>query len=382
MALRRLPGLLLPLVVAAQPLCAQSPAAAREIDELVAWLAGTFDSKDQAEPDKDYQVIRMVTVVVPKSLLSFGAPVLYREQATLDGADRPTLQRLMRIEQDPGGKILVRLFELKDPISAAGKWRDASDLALFGKNDVREREGCLVTLRPVGDRYEGGTSGKGCVSSLRGAAYATSEVKIWKDRIETWDRGYDGDGKQVWGPTKGPYHFVKRSAGIPDDAIPGSGQPPVLPVVAVPPIKGPPERSLSIVGIGASDVMSSAVLRTNPSATIVRVDGEGATYRGVPLAALLKARGIPSDSDTARRVLASAVLVATGADDSVSAFSAEEIFLSKDSFFLVFEKDGEPLGTDGLLMLLDVRSPSRNVRGLRSLEWRVLAAPPSGSAKQ
>ena len=234
MALRRLPGLLLPLVLAAQPLWAQSPAAAREIDEIVAWLAGTFDSKDQAELDKDYQVIRMVTVAVPKSLLSFGAPVLYREQATPDGADRPTLQRFMRIEQDPGGKILVRLFELKDPISAAGKWRDASDLALFGKNDVREREGCLVTLRAVGDRYEGGTSGEGCVSSLRGAAYATSEVRIWKDRLETWDRGYDGDGKQVWGPAKGPYHFVKRSAGIPADAVPSAGQPPVLPVVAAP----------------------------------------------------------------------------------------------------------------------------------------------------
>ena len=219
---------LVALLAAALPIRAEG--GSPQVEELVAWLTGTFDSKNQADVDKDYQVVRMVTVAVPKSRLSFGAPVLYREQATLDRTDRPYLQRFLRIEEDPGGTILVRFFELKDPIAAAGKWRDASDLGLFGKNDVRERDGCLVTLRRVGDRYEGGTTGTRCVSSLRGAAYATSEVRIWRDRLETWDRGYDGDGTQVWGPAKGPYHFVKRSAGTPADPAPGASRAPVPPV--------------------------------------------------------------------------------------------------------------------------------------------------------
>jgi CpeT protein len=386
-------------LLAALPLRAQPAPASREIDELVAWLSGTFDSTEQADLDQDTQAVRMVTVAVPKSLLSFGAPVLYREQAAVDRPDRPYLQRFMRVEQDPGGSILVRVFELKDPIAAAGKWREASDLGLFGKNDVRERDGCLVTLRPAGDRFEGGTSGKRCVSSLRGAAYATSEVRIWRDRLETWDRGYDADGKQVWGPLKGPSRFVKRSAGIPSDALPGAGRPPAVPVVAppaavaaraapVPPPAAmvhevdPPEADsrgeASLFGIGQRTVFSGDVLRANPAATTVRVAGEGAAYRGVRLAALLDAHGVSSEGAAARHALASAVLVATGADDSVSAFSAEELFLSKDSFFLVFERDGKPLGTDGPLMLLDLESPTRNVKRLRSLEWRSLAVSPPG----
>ena len=398
-------GLFALAFLAALPLRAQTAAPSREIDELVAWLSGTFDSTEQAELDKDTQAVRMVTVTVPKSLLSFGAPVLYREQAAVDRLDRPYLQRFMRVEKDPGGAILVRLFELKDPIAAAGKWREASDLGLFGKNDVRERDGCLVTLRPVGDRFEGGTSGKRCVSSLRGAAYATSEVRIWRDRLETWDRGYDGDGKQVWGPSKGPYRFVKRSEGIPSDALPGAGRPPAIPVVTprtvvltpaapAPPVLQPPPKideedpsegtrraDVPLTGIGLSDVISSDAVRTNPAAATIRVAGEGAAYRGVRLATLLDAQGIPSESAAARRVLASAVLVATGGDDSVSAFSAEEIFLSKDSFFLVFERNGKPLGTDGPLMILDVKSPSRNVKRLRRLEWRSLAVSPPGGDK-
>jgi len=102
MAPRPSPGLFGLALLAALPLRAQPAAPSREIDELVAFLSGTFDSTEQADLDKDYQAVRMVTVAVPKSLLSFGAPVLYREQAALDRLDRPYLQRFMRVEKDPG----------------------------------------------------------------------------------------------------------------------------------------------------------------------------------------------------------------------------------------------------------------------------------------
>jgi len=401
MALRPSLGLVGLAFLAALPLGAQAPSASREVDELVAWLSGTFDSKEQTDLGGEAPAVRMVTVAVPKSLLSFGAPVLYREEAAVDRPDRPFRQRFFRIEQDAAGAILVRVFELKDPISAAGKWRDASDLGLFGKNDVREREGCLVTFRRLGDEYEGGTTGTRCVSSIRGAAYATSEAKIWRDRIEEWDRGFDGDRKQVWGPVKAPTRFVKRSTDVPGDLVSGAGRgssppivaPPTAPVAPAAPAtpipaqargnqsSPPPDGDLAIVWIGPGDTVSPEGLRTDRAAMAVRVEEEGATYRGVPLAALLGARGIHADTVAARRLLASALLVAKGADDSVSVFSAEEIFLSKDSYFVVFEKNEKQLGADGPLMLVDVTSPSRNVKRLRSLEWRSLAVSPPGGEK-
>jgi len=59
------------------------------------------------------------------------------------------------------------------------------------------------------DTYEGSTEGNNCESDLRGAKYATSEVKISKDGIISWDRGYDAEGKQVWGAEKGGYIFKR-----------------------------------------------------------------------------------------------------------------------------------------------------------------------------
>ena len=73
------------------------------------------------------------------------------------------------------------------------------------------RSGCEVILYRADDGYfKGGTIDKNCSSDLRGASYATSEVMIDKDKMITWDRGFDESGNQVWGATKGGYIFKKK----------------------------------------------------------------------------------------------------------------------------------------------------------------------------
>jgi hypothetical protein len=57
------------------------------------------------------------------------------------------------------------------------------------------------------NRFEGKTSEGTCPSDLRNAAYATSEVKLDRKKMCSWDRGYNKEGKQVWGATKGAYIF-------------------------------------------------------------------------------------------------------------------------------------------------------------------------------
>jgi hypothetical protein len=46
---------------------------------------------------------------------------------------------------------------------------------------------------------------------MRGASYATSEVVLRDDGLDTWDRGFDDAGKQVWGATKGAYQFRRTN---------------------------------------------------------------------------------------------------------------------------------------------------------------------------
>ncbi len=207
-------ALLAALVAAASPAAPEAPASA---GEAAAWATGLFDTRDQAALDPEVRPVRLVTVAVPKSRLSFGAPVLYWEEAFSDRLDRPEVQRFLRFEEDATGKLLARLFALKERLVAAGKWSNPSDLALFGKNDVREQTDCVVFLTKTDGRYEGKTGGRSCGAAAGTAVTASLELRIWPDRMEVWDRGFDAEGRQVFGPLKGPYRFVKKSAAPPGE---------------------------------------------------------------------------------------------------------------------------------------------------------------------
>ncbi len=192
---------------------AETPSVAEEVATL---LAGTFDSKAQAEGNPEgFRAVRLVSVRVPKSRLGSGAPVLYLEQALLSTPDKPYRQRFYRIEETADGNVVSRVFEPRETLAVSGKWRDPSDLALYGPGDVVERIGCSVRLKKTPQGWEGGTEGTSCPSALSGARYATSRVKLAPERMESWDRGYDLEDRQVWGAKEGPYVFERRSAGPP-----------------------------------------------------------------------------------------------------------------------------------------------------------------------
>lgn len=186
------------------------------VEEVAALLTGTFDSSAQSTSDPEsFRAVRLVAVRVPASRLGAGAPVLYVEQALLESPDRPYRQRFYRIEETADGGVVSRVFEPKEPVAVSGKWRDPSDLALFGAGDVVERLGCAVRLKRTDDGWSGSTEGKDCPSALSGARWATSEVTLRPGRLESWDRGYDANGRQVWGARSGPYVFERRSEGPP-----------------------------------------------------------------------------------------------------------------------------------------------------------------------
>lgn len=211
------PPILLLVLAAASlsaPVRATEPPEA--VEEVAGLLTGTFDSKAQAEADpKAFKAVRLVSVRVPKSRLGGGAPVLYLEQALVATPDKPYRQRFYRIEATADGGVISRVFEPKDPIVVSGKWRDPSDLALYGPGDVVERIGCAVRLKRTPEGWSGGTEGTNCPSALAGARYAESDVRLSPGRMETWDRGFDVNDLQVWGSEKGPYVFERRSTGPP-----------------------------------------------------------------------------------------------------------------------------------------------------------------------
>jgi hypothetical protein len=168
-------------------------------------LAGRFDASAQAARDTSYYSIQLAMCPITTEL---GAPALYVEQADMTTPKEPYRQRVLVLRAGASAEEVVSyVYEFKDPKGVIGLC-DAPR-AVLG-SELEERSGCEVRLSWVGDHYEGKTGEKSCPSSLRGASYATSEVKLYADRMLSWDRGFDITGKQVWGATKGAYEFLRK----------------------------------------------------------------------------------------------------------------------------------------------------------------------------
>ncbi|MCW9016751.1 MAG: CpcT/CpeT family chromophore lyase, partial [Kangiellaceae bacterium] len=67
-----------------------------------------------------------------------------------------------------------------------------------------------LAWREENKSYSGSTDTNKCMSKLRGATYATSEVIVNHKGIVSWDRGFDSKDKQVWGAVKAGYIFLKQ----------------------------------------------------------------------------------------------------------------------------------------------------------------------------
>lgn len=198
-------------LTAAPALLAGPPAApAGSLEELARFMVGSFSSAAQAAEDpQNFKDIRLQVARIWKGR-SDGI-WLYVEQAAADALVRPYRQRVYRLTALPDGRFRSDIFTFKgDPLKHAGSARQADPLATLAPEDLETRRGCAVLLTADGrGGYAGATHARDCESNLRGAVYATTEVKVDALGMVSWDRGYDAAGRQVWGATAGGYRFLR-----------------------------------------------------------------------------------------------------------------------------------------------------------------------------
>jgi hypothetical protein len=214
------------------------------VDRLAEWMAGWFSSERQARIDpEDYITIRLV--MVPIWTNRDDGPWLYVEQASANALNQPYRQRVYHLVSLGSEVLRSDVYTLPgDPSAFVGAWRRDDAFADVTPDDLTPREGCSVTLLKTGpDEFSGTTVGHKCESSLRGAAYATSDVIVQPNRIISWDQGWNAEGEQVWGATKGGYIFEKISGEPPAQDSPQEDASPTNDNTDEPPPPGDGESS-------------------------------------------------------------------------------------------------------------------------------------------
>jgi CpeT protein len=179
--------------------------------ELGSFMQGSFSSAQQARDDQEFLDIRLHMARIWPDRTD--GTYLYVEQATAQALDRPYRQRVYRVTSLSPLSFKSEVFEL--PGSAeeiqknfAGKWQEPQAFSSVTPDALRPRTGCHIILNWQSTGvFSGSTEDRKCPSELRGASYATSEVTIDSEKLVSWDRGFDANGKQVWGAVKGGYIF-------------------------------------------------------------------------------------------------------------------------------------------------------------------------------
>jgi hypothetical protein len=201
-------SILLLLLIIPFCVCAQKKLGQSDIDLLKNYMTGSFTSELQSKNDSDFFDIHLqMKPIWEERKDGFW---LYVEQAIVSALEKPYRQRIYHVNLLNDTTIISEVFEMKSPMRFAGAYKNAALLSSLTTDSLEARAGCgiLLHVRSNGT-FVGSTKNNDCLSSLRGASYATSEVVIHKQLLVSWDRGWDATGKQVWGAVKSGYQFVK-----------------------------------------------------------------------------------------------------------------------------------------------------------------------------
>ncbi len=186
----------------------QTRAGDHSLSQLATWMSGAFSSEQQSIDDERYFHITLRTAAIWTERED--GPWLYVEQATASRPQQPYRQRVYHLTQE-NGLFISTVYSLPTPVQHVGAWQNPDSMDHIGPDDLQERTGCAVFLKPKDDAsYRGATDADACQSSLRGASYATSEVTVTANAIDSWDRGFDAEGNQVWGAEAGAYLFRRE----------------------------------------------------------------------------------------------------------------------------------------------------------------------------
>lgn len=203
-----LPAALLGLWMSgSQPGTALPTLSQQNIDDVVEHLTRTMDTSAQAERDPRFVGVQIITCPVKiDGLTSTQEGIyLYQEQALTERIGSPYRQRFIQIAlSEDATRVEARTFKPSQPENWTGFCQQSE--STVNANQLGNLV-CIVSLRPSSLGYVGSTPTEGCPVNLRGAIRLTNTIVLHQDGMDTWDRGFDLNGVQVWGARAEPYQY-------------------------------------------------------------------------------------------------------------------------------------------------------------------------------
>jgi len=203
----------LAVLMAVQPLVAAPapPSLQQQAEEVAARLEGTMDTSAQAKTNPKFSTVYMTTCRITLQ----GKPAddsifLYQEQSLQPDQSKPYRQRFLQLSVSPYSQsVRSQAFRPKQLQRWAGFCNQPAADRQVSVAELGQPV-CSVFLRRSGENYIGNTPADGCPANVRGAVRITNHIVLYANGMDTWDRGFDAQGKQVWGAQSISYQFRRQ----------------------------------------------------------------------------------------------------------------------------------------------------------------------------
>ena len=184
---------------------ANTPNTNTQIEAVANHLEGIMSTTAQAENDPNFVGVQMTTCRISITEPEPDSIYLYQEQALTASLNEPYRQRFLQITLGENNRIHSRTFKPENTSELTGLChqpeRTLTDIALG-------EQSCIISLRPAAiGGFVGSTPTEGCTANGRGATSITYFVVLHGRGMDTWDRGFDAAGNQVWGAQDTPYQY-------------------------------------------------------------------------------------------------------------------------------------------------------------------------------
>jgi hypothetical protein len=185
-----------------------------ELAQLGRLMIGDYDNVEQVKASEDSAGVPALRIaIVPIYAPLVGRDIFYLQEMAADDPRRVTSQRVISLEISPQGQLLQGLFALNE----ANRWRDGHEKPDLFKSlmptDLRLVEGCDITWRVSGKRFEGSNDPASCRVNRRAAGDTVrqeSRIELDDDGIAFADTLIDATGQRQ-PPVITWYRFKRRA---------------------------------------------------------------------------------------------------------------------------------------------------------------------------
>jgi CpeT protein len=178
-----------------------------EMNLMADWFTGEFSTKGETLIDatSGHQQIRVVRIWESREDLW-----VYYEQSKLDSAHNPHRQWIFAIEEEQENLYLLQPHRLPNMAELKGNRSQAFLENHIDISDLEEIGGCELFVEYDGfASFTASTVEDYCDTKYQGADILHIKFNLMEDKFDWWEKGFDENGKQLWGAGKDPQVFRK-----------------------------------------------------------------------------------------------------------------------------------------------------------------------------